>query len=123
MIAQIYPSEISDGKHILVFFLGGKDNDKVDNLTQPELKKFIEDTLVPFAKRRPVVREVLLSKWHLDPLSLGSYTYYRVGGSRQHVDNLRKPLASRIWFVGEHAHPDMKSLTQAAFTTGKEAAE
>lgn len=70
-----------------------------------------------------MVKEVLLTKWHQDPYSLGSYTYYKVGGSRVHVNTLRKPLRGKVWFIGEHSHPDLKSLSQAAFVTGKLAAE
>lgn len=45
-----------------------------------------------------------------------------MGGTRRDIETLRKPLRNKIWFVGEHTHPEMKSLTQGAFTTGKEAA-
>ena len=64
-----------------------------------------------------------MTRWHEDEYSLGSYTYYRVGAKRSAIDYLRKPIQNKIWFVGEHAHPSLKSLVQGAFLTGQSAAE
>lgn len=69
-------------KSILVFFLSGDTNFYVSNLTKNQLRKDILRFLCRFVDDDINIRDLHLTNWHLDKFSLGSYTYYRVGGSR-----------------------------------------
>lgn len=69
------------------------------------------------------VKNIKLSRWDSDNNSLGSYSFYKVGTTKDDIIELRHPIANRIWFVGEHTHPLMSSMTQGAYQTGLWAAE
>jgi len=45
-----------------------------------------------------------------------------VGAKRTAIELIRKPIQNKLWFVGEHAHPYLKSLAQGAYITGRSAA-
>ena len=76
-----------------------------------------------FPEREINVKDLLISRWDSDKNSLGSYSFYKVGTSQDDIIEIRHPIADRIWFVGEHTHPTLSSMTQGAFQTGQWAAE
>ncbi len=69
-------------KWILVFFLSGDSNFYVSKLTKNQLRKDILRFLCHFIDDDVSIRDIHVTNWHEDRFSLGSYTYYRVGGSR-----------------------------------------
>lgn len=110
-------------KHVLVFFLSGEANVELSGLSNYSLKKRLLRFLCQFVEQDLQVREIHMTRWHEDQYSLGSYTYYRVGAKRTAIDYLRQPIHGKLWFVGEHTHPSLKSLVQGAFLSGQLAAE
>jgi hypothetical protein len=54
---------------------------------------------------------------------MGAYTSFPVGVDRSVIEVLRRPINHKVWMVGEHTHPRLKSLTHGAFLTGMEAAQ
>jgi len=46
----------------------------------------------------------MMTRWHLDENTLGSYAYYKIGTTQQHFNQLRKPIQKRFWFIGEHTN-------------------
>ncbi len=60
--------------------------------------------------------------WGAIPFTRGSYSGWRVGSHR--ADNLRftQPVQDRLFFAGEHTHPDSYATVHGAFLSGLRAA-
>lgn len=65
----------------------------------------------------------MLSRWHTDSHSLGSYCFNKVGTKIDHFHELKKPIQNKLWFIGEHTHPTLSSYAHGAFKTGVDAAK
>ncbi|KAI9245555.1 hypothetical protein BDA99DRAFT_528036 [Phascolomyces articulosus] len=110
--------------HILMVTVTYKDAERIERMADTEiideimvvLKKMFPDTTIP----RPL--EILVPRWHNNPLFRGSYSNWPIGMLTEHHDNLRAPLPAsstrpRIWFSGEAMSEDYGYL-HGAWTEG-----
>lgn len=112
-----------DGKYILDFFIAGKSSLMTQKMSKEELKEDVIKTLKLFFPEKDIrIKDLLVSKWNTDQNSLGSYSFYKVGTTQGDIIDIRRPIDDKIWFVGEHTHPTLSSMTQGAFQTGQWAA-
>lgn len=65
----------------------------------------------------------LRTNWSQDPFSHGSYSFIAKGATRSDHRALAAPIADKLFFAGEAAHPDYNSTVHAAFESGARAAE
>jgi monoamine oxidase len=65
----------------------------------------------------------LRTNWSRDPYSYGSYSFLAKGAWRKHHAELARPVAGRVFFAGEAAHPRYNSTVHAAYESGLIAAE
>ena len=80
------------------------------------LRKIFNDAL-------PEPESVVISKWHLDPLFLHSYSDYGPGVPESVFDDLLKPVNGRLYFAGEALNSSHYGYTQGGYGTGVFAAE
>jgi polyamine oxidase len=122
-----YPVAISmgeEGKHVLCFFVSGDASKELSELPDSTIRADLTKFLRNFSSGEEVViEEMLVTRWHKDPHSLGSYSYIPIGASVEDLNTMRKPIAERLWFVGEYCHPEMNGCAHAAYETGIWAAE
>ena len=59
------------------------------------------------------------TNWSRDRLSRGSYSFFAKGSNRRHAKALAEPVANRIFFAGEAAHPDYNGTVHAALESGQ----
>ena len=77
-----------------------------------------------FGKEIPDPTGMVRSHWFSDPFSQGAYSTYAVETTaKQHREQLTAPVFNRIFFAGEHTHPDYPSTVHGAHLSGKRAAE
>ena len=67
--------------------------------------------------------EVMMTKWQQDEHSLGSYCYFEVGTTKDHLIQLSKPIDDRFWFVGEHTNSEAYAFAHGAYDSGVMAAK
>lgn len=92
--------------------------------TDDEIKEDLLKFLQGFGFKEAVeIKAIEVTRWHKDPDSLGSYSYFPVGTTVADVETLRSPINQKLWFIGEHCHPIMNACAHAAFETGIWAAE
>ncbi|WP_425071199.1 FAD-dependent oxidoreductase [Sagittula sp. S175] len=65
----------------------------------------------------------LRTNWSRDPLALGSYSFDAAGARAGDRAALAEPVAGRLFFAGEAAHPEYNSTVHAALESGELAAE
>merc|ERR1712032_491497 len=63
--------------------------------------------------------DVVVTEWHSDPHTLGSYSYLKRGSSLDDFDRLAQPLLDRgIFFAGEATSRDRFAYIDGAAVTG-----
>ena len=113
-----------EGKYILDFFIAGKGSRAIQNMSTQELKNDVKKNMELFFPNKDIIiKDLIVSKWNTDKNSLGSYSFYKVGTTQEDMISIRHPIENKIWFVGEHTHPTLSSMTQGAYQTGQWAAE
>lgn len=65
----------------------------------------------------------LVSRWRLDPMALGSYSYLPPGATSADRVTLSKPVGDRLHFAGEATHQGFSALVTGAYLSGKREAE
>ncbi len=64
-----------------------------------------------------------LSRWADDPFALGAYSSKGVGATRADYEILGAPVGDRLFFAGEHTHPEHPATVHGALWSGLRAAE
>jgi monoamine oxidase len=64
-----------------------------------------------------------ISRWAGDPFALGSYSSKGVGTTRADYETLGAPVGGRLFFAGEHTHPEHPATVHGALWSGLRAAE
>ncbi len=109
----------SEEKHILCFYLAGKSISDIQKLSNEEIAEEVRADMKKFFNDEEIeVKKVKMTTWDTDKLTLGSYSFYKVGTTMDNIIELRHPIDKKIWFVGEHTHPRYASMTHGAFQTG-----
>lgn len=63
------------------------------------------------------------TRWAADPWARGAYSYLPVGATPEDRVRLRRPLADRVFFAGEHTDSDHPATVHGAAASGARAAE
>lgn len=71
----------------------------------------------------PEPRHMATTDWASDPYSLGSYSFIPVGGSARDMATLAEPIGPRMLLAGEHTLPRFYGTVQAAWLSGRRAAD
>lgn len=71
----------------------------------------------------PNPRHAVTTNWASDPYSVGSYSFIPVGGSPLDMTTLAQPVGPRLLLAGEHTFPNYYGTVQAAWLSGKRAAQ
>lgn len=114
-----YPVALSMGGHTLCFFVSGEASKRLSELSDAQIQQDLLAFLKGFRCKEEVeITAILVTRWHKDPHSLGSYSYLPVGATAADIRTLRTPISERLWLIGEHCHPGMNGCAHAAFETG-----
>ncbi|KAM0715524.1 hypothetical protein Q7P37_009022 [Cladosporium fusiforme] len=72
----------------------------------------------------PEPLDILVPRWNLDPLFMGSYSNWPLGQLDQHHWNLRQPVgqSKEVFFTGESNSKEMFGYVQGAWEDGKDTA-
>lgn len=71
----------------------------------------------------PQPRDVATTSWRSDPYSQGSYSFIPIGGSAADMETLATPVGPRVLLAGEHTLPAFYGTVQAAWLSGRRAAQ
>lgn len=76
-----------------------------------------------FGREIPEPVGMLRSRWADDPFTAGAYSTYDLGvPSSELRARFETPVGRRLYFAGEHTHPDRPSTVHGAYLTGQRAA-
>lgn len=92
---------------------------EVSQWSDEEVKKDFAQFISSFVQEEVTIRDLKLSRWHLDEHSLGSYSYCKGGEKfRKNIDVLAAPLQNKVWFIGEHMNKSINGCVHSAYQTG-----
>lgn len=120
-----YNEQAISGKKIVVGFSAGREAERVEKLTDAQIKSEALTSLRTMfgATSVPDPDEMVITRWLADPFSSGSYSYYKVGSVPKHRDDLRLTVGGRLYFAGEATHRSYPSTTHGALMTGQSAGQ
>jgi monoamine oxidase len=71
-----------------------------------------------YGRRPPAPVAVAVTRWGVDPLALGSYSFVPVGASLDDLDLLGEPVSERLGFAGEATTGDWYATAHGALRSG-----
>lgn len=109
---------------ILLFFTTGAFAAKLEKKTDKQIVDRIMETLrFVYSDKIPYPTSYLITHWGKDPFSRGSFSYPRIGSSRNDYKILSKPILNKIFFAGEATFSADPSTVTGAFLSGINAAQ
>ena len=88
--------------------------------TVKQIRQYLENL---YNTSIPEPTEVIISSWHNNSFTYGSYSYYGVGDSPKAVENLAEPLRNSVFFAGEAVTKKYAGYVHGAWLSGQHAAE
>lgn len=116
---------VPGNNNMLIFFLGGRRAQQLASWTTEQIKADLQNELSKYTSNPVVVNNVYYTRWQAEPFTLGGYSYAKVNTKTSDFNNIRSVLQkgnNRIWFVGEHTHPNLYSYAHGAYASGRRAA-
>ncbi len=86
---------------MLCVFISGSASVEVSDLSEEEiLKDFVNFASKFHFKKKINAVSCYMTRWNKDPFSLGSYSYIKVGTTKEDIKTLKSPINNRLWFIG-----------------------
>ncbi len=106
-------------KPALMAFTGGSFAQKIEQLSEGEISDRIMRVLRQnYGEPIPEPESAIVTRWHQDPFTFGSYSYIPVGGDSSDRDLLAEPVGDRLFFAGEATNRDDPSTVHGAYLSG-----
>ena len=114
-----------NGKPTLLTFAAGECGKEIrDWPAERVVASVLEQLRRLYGPNVPEPTEAVITEWHRDPFSHGSYSYLAVGGDVGDPDRLAEPLADgALHLAGEATWGDDPATVTGAFFSGHRAAE
>ncbi|KAI8075250.1 hypothetical protein BC940DRAFT_230456 [Gongronella butleri] len=95
----------------------------VESMTDEQVKAEVMAVLRKmYGNHIPEATDIVVPRWHSNPLFRGSYSNWPIGELDQHHVNMQAPLHNRVFFAGEAMSKRYYGFLQGAWTTGAETA-
>ncbi|KAL0095383.1 amine oxidase [Phycomyces blakesleeanus] len=119
--------------NILMVTTTFKESERIEKLDPEQVEQEIVEVLKRMFPSANITKptEILIPRWHTNPLFRGSYSNWPLGVSTQHHDNMRAPLRGfngsnasppRLWFSGEAMSADFYGYLHGAWFEGRDTA-
>ena len=104
---------------ILVAMFSGDFSRSLSQMPKTEaIQNILTDLRSMFGKDIPLPTATLLTQWHNDPFSYGSYSTFSINGSLQDCDRLAEPIGDRVFFAGEATYGKYLGTVHGALLSG-----
>src|SRR3989338_1289003 len=98
---------------------GGPEAHRIDGLSDAELLQELRLVLEQLTGIQPPESVALVrSRWAVDPLARGCYSYLRVGFQPRHHRILCQSIDDQIFWAGEHTSNTFRATVHGAFISG-----
>ncbi|PZO45163.1 MAG: monoamine oxidase [Pseudanabaena frigida] len=105
---------------ILVAIVSGRFSRSLSQMSLSEAtQNIMSDLQAMFGKDIALPTATLLTQWHNDPFTYGSYSTFSLNGSLQDCDRLAEPIGDRLFFAGEATYGKYLGSVHGAFLSGE----
>jgi len=107
------------GQPILMAFSSGQSAIDIEELRDPEIVALAMERLRGFyGDEIPEPVDYKITRWHSDPFSLGSYSYFALATELGDRAILGEPVGDKVLFAGEATIDRAFAQVPGAYTTG-----
>lgn len=112
------------GSNILIAWQSGSRARALESQTNAQVLSIVmNDLRATFPSQTlPDPAQLHVTRWSLDPLTLGAYSFPTVGSPRQDITRLAAPVGSHLFFAGEATSADYPGTVHGAWLSGERAA-
>jgi monoamine oxidase len=105
---------------ILAAIFSGNFSRSLSQMPKSEaIQNIMSDLRSMFGKDIPLPTATLLTQWHNDPFTYGSYSTFSINGSLQDCDRLAEPIGDRVFFAGEATYGKYIGTVHGALLSGE----
>lgn len=109
---------------ILVGYTGGQTALELENFSDDQIiNKIMTNFKKHFTASLPDPDSFITTRWSQDPLSYGSYSYFKTGSTSEDYAAIAEPVDNRLFFAGEATCSKYPATTHGAFLSGIREAE
>ncbi len=108
---------------ILLGFNAGDFGTKIEEYSDQEIIKSAMEVLRTIYEDIPDPLDSIITRWHQDEFSYGSYSYVKVGATPEDYDNLSQAIDNKLFFAGEATSKEYPATVHGAFLSGKRVAK
>ena len=116
--------EPATGMPILMAFNGAEFAKQTEQMSEQQVVDQAMNTLRSmYGQDIPLPAKYVVTRWHNDTFSYGSYSYVPKGATANMREDLAEPVQNRVFFAGEATHSDYPSTVHGAYLSGEREAE
>ena len=116
--------EPSTGMPILMAFNGAEFAKQTENLSEEKVVEQAMEVLKDmYGDNIPTPTAHIVTRWHNDNFSFGSYSYVPKGANADMRNHLAAPVESKLFFAGEATHELYPSTVHGAYLSGEREAD
>jgi polyamine oxidase len=105
---------------ILAALVGGTYSRALEKMPQDQvIARVMTDLKIMFGQSIPEPTQAIITKWHSDPLALGSYSILPPIAKPEDYDVMAEAVGDRLFFAGEATHKLYPSTVHGAFLSGE----
>jgi len=105
---------------ILVAIVSGNFSRSLSQMSEAKAtQNIMSDLQAMFGQDIPQPTATLLTQWHNDPFTYGSYSTFSLTGSIQDCDRLAEPIGDRLFFAGEATNGKYLGTVHGALLSGE----
>ncbi|KAG0176658.1 hypothetical protein DFQ28_007059 [Apophysomyces sp. BC1034] len=115
------PGYLDNLEYILMVTTTYKESERIERMADAGVQHEIMQVLRRmFGPSVPEPSEILIPRWHSNPLFRGSYSNWPIGAFGKHHQNMRAPLGNipRLWFAGEATSEEQYGFFHGAWLEG-----
>jgi monoamine oxidase len=96
---------------------------KLEQYSDGEIIKKGMEVLKTIYGNIPEPIDSIITRWHQDPFSYGSYSSLKLGATPDDYDKLAQPVTNKLFFAGEATEKNYSATVHGALLSGKRAAK
>lgn len=109
---------------LIVCMMSGEFAEEMEKLSDKEVEKRVVGKLKKlFGNAVGTPTDCIVTRWGSDPLSLGSYSHLKQGGSLRDHDLCGQPVGKSVFFCGEHTSLNRFGYADGAYVSGQREAK
>lgn len=81
--------------------MAGPDSIALGKMNPLEINQDLQEYLLEFLDKEEFsIEDSEVTRWHLDPAALGSYSFYKPNTDSEDFDLISQPINGKLWLAG-----------------------